>query len=90
MMAAGGFTARTDGLRKTLGYVMRYRAPAGPKSMVRVAGYSDRAGIQQRARPRVADGVLFLYQNPEKRGRRFSCHEISHGGTRSVYFRSAA
>jgi 4-hydroxy-2-oxoheptanedioate aldolase len=58
----------------------------GAKSMVRVAGYSDRAGIQQ-ALDMGADGVLVPYINTADEARQaISCTKYPTAGTRSVYF----
>lgn len=61
-------------------------ALGGAKSMVRVAGYSDRAGIQQ-ALDLGADGVLVPYINTAEEARQaVSCTRYPMEGTRSVYF----
>ena len=61
-------------------------ASGGAKSMVRVAGYSDRAGIQQ-ALDLGADGVLVPYINTAEEARQaVSCARYPTVGTRSVYF----
>jgi 4-hydroxy-2-oxoheptanedioate aldolase len=61
-------------------------ASGGAKSMVRVAGYSDRAGIQQ-ALDLGADGVLIPYINSAEEARQaVSCARYPTQGTRSVYF----
>lgn len=61
-------------------------ANGGAKSMVRVAGYSDRAGIQQ-ALDMGADGVLVPYINTAEEARlAVSCTKYPTAGTRSVYF----
>lgn len=61
-------------------------ASGGAKSMVRVAGYSDRAGIQQ-ALDLGADGVLVPYINTAEEARQaVSCCRYPTAGTRSVYF----
>jgi 4-hydroxy-2-oxoheptanedioate aldolase len=58
----------------------------GAKSMVRVAGYHDRAGIQQ-ALDMGADGVLIPYINSAEEARQgVSCARYPTVGTRSVYF----
>ena len=58
----------------------------GAKSMVRVAGYSDRGGIQQ-ALDLGADGVLIPYINTADEARQaVSCARYPTQGTRSVYF----
>jgi len=61
-------------------------ASGGAKSMVRVAGYHDRGGIQQ-ALDLGADGVLVPYINTAEEARQaVSCCLYPMGGTRSVYF----
>jgi 4-hydroxy-2-oxoheptanedioate aldolase len=61
-------------------------ANGGAKSMVRVAGYADRAGIQQ-ALDMGADGVLVPYINTAEEARQaVSCTKYPTAGTRSVYF----
>jgi len=61
-------------------------ASGGAKSMVRVAGYSDRAGIQQ-ALDLGADGILVPYINTAEEARQaVSCALYPTVGTRSVYF----
>lgn len=61
-------------------------ASGGAKSMVRVAGYGDRAGIQQ-ALDLGADGVLIPYINNADEARQaVSCALYPTAGTRSVYF----
>ena len=58
----------------------------GAKSMVRVGGYDDRAGIQQ-ALDVGADGVLVPYINTAEEARQaVSCALYPTAGTRSVYF----
>jgi 4-hydroxy-2-oxoheptanedioate aldolase len=58
----------------------------GAKSMVRVAGYHDRGGIQQ-ALDLGADGVLVPYiNNAEEARQAVSCARYPTAGTRSVYF----
>lgn len=58
----------------------------GAKSMVRVAGYHDRAGIQQ-ALDLGADGVLIPYINDAEEARQgVSACLYPTAGTRSVYF----
>ena len=58
----------------------------GAKSMVRVAGYDDRAGIQQ-ALDLGADGILVPYINTaEEAVQAVSCARYPTAGTRSVYF----
>ncbi|MGA2130900.1 MAG: aldolase/citrate lyase family protein [Bryobacteraceae bacterium] len=61
-------------------------ASGGAKSMVRVAGYHDRGGIQQ-ALDLGADGVLIPYINTAEEARQaVSCARYPMVGTRSVYF----
>jgi 4-hydroxy-2-oxoheptanedioate aldolase len=61
-------------------------AGGGAKSMVRVAGYNDRAGIQQ-SLDMGADGVLVPYINTAEEARQaVSCTKYPTAGTRSVYF----
>lgn len=56
------------------------------KSMVRVSGYDDRAGIQQ-ALDLGADGILIPYINTAEEARAaVSCCRYPTAGTRSVYF----
>jgi 4-hydroxy-2-oxoheptanedioate aldolase len=58
----------------------------GAKSMVRVAGYHDRGGIQQ-ALDLGADGVLVPYINSAEEAKQaVSCARYPTVGTRSVYF----
>src|SRR3954447_24093552 len=58
----------------------------GAKSLVRVAGYHDRGGIQQ-ALDLGADGVLVPYINTAEEARQaVSCCRYPTIGTRSVYF----
>jgi 4-hydroxy-2-oxoheptanedioate aldolase len=58
----------------------------GAKSMVRVAGYHDRGGIQQ-SLDMGADGVLVPYINTADEARQaVSCARYPTTGTRSVYF----
>src|SRR5215510_3792483 len=58
----------------------------GAKSIVRVAGYHDRGGIQQ-ALDLGADGVLVPYINTAEEARQaVSCARYPTVGTRSVYF----
>jgi 4-hydroxy-2-oxoheptanedioate aldolase len=58
----------------------------GAKSMVRVGGYNDRAGIQQ-ALDLGADGILVPYINTADEARQaVSCALYPTAGTRSVYF----
>jgi 4-hydroxy-2-oxoheptanedioate aldolase len=61
-------------------------ANGGAKSMVRVAGFHDRGGIQQ-ALDLGADGVLIPYiNNAEEARQAVSCARYPTEGTRSVYF----
>src|ERR1700694_1064187 len=61
-------------------------ASGSAKSMVRVAGYNDRPGIQQ-ALDLGADGVLVPYINTAEEARQaVSCARYPTAGTRSVYF----
>ena len=61
-------------------------ANGGAKSMVRVAGYHDRGGIQQ-SLDLGADGVLVPYINTAEEARQaVSCARYPTVGTRSVYF----
>ena len=61
-------------------------ASGGAKSMVRVAGYHDRGGIQQ-ALDLGADGILIPYINTAEEARQgVSCALYPTTGTRSVYF----
>lgn len=61
-------------------------ANGGAKSMVRVGGYADRAGIQQ-SLDMGADGVLIPYINTAEEARQaVSCARYPTAGTRSVYF----
>src|SRR3977135_3464984 len=61
-------------------------ANGGGKSLVRVAGYADRAGIQQ-SLDMGADGVLVPYINTAEEARQaVSCTRYPTTGTRSVYF----
>ena len=61
----------------------------GAISMVRVGGYTDRAGIQQ-SLDMGADGVLVPYINTADEARAaVSCCRYPTAGTRSVYFPAA-
>lgn len=61
-------------------------ANGNAKSMVRVGGYNDRAGIQQ-ALDLGADGILIPYINTAEEARQgVSCCLYPTAGTRSVYF----
>lgn len=69
-----------------LGAMLAAIASGGAKSMVRVGGYSDRAGIQQ-ALDLGADGILIPYINTAEEARQgVSCCLYPTQGTRSVYF----
>jgi len=58
----------------------------GAKSIVRVGGYQDRAGIQQ-SLDLGADGILVPYINTAEEARQaVSCARYPTTGTRSVYF----
>lgn len=71
---------------RTLGYMISAIANGKAKSMVRVASYQDRAGIQQ-ALDLGADGVLIPYINTAAELKEaVSCCLYPMGGTRSVYF----
>ena len=61
-------------------------ANGGAKSIVRVSGYNNRAGIQQ-SLDLGADGVLIPYINTADEARQaISCTKYPTVGTRSVYF----
>ncbi len=71
---------------ETLSAMLAGIAHGGAKSMVRVAGYHDRAGIQQ-SLDMGADGVLVPYiNNAEEARQAVSCARYPTAGTRSVYF----
>jgi 4-hydroxy-2-oxoheptanedioate aldolase len=71
---------------ETLSGMLAGIANGGAKSMVRVGGYSDRAGIQQ-ALDMGSDGVLVPYINNADEARQaVSCTRYPTAGTRSVYF----
>jgi 4-hydroxy-2-oxoheptanedioate aldolase len=71
---------------ETLSTMIAAVSSGGAKSMVRVAGYADRAGIQQ-ALDVGADGVLIPYINTADEARQaISCTRYPTEGTRSVYF----
>jgi 4-hydroxy-2-oxoheptanedioate aldolase len=72
--------------REKLSAMLCAIASGGAKSMVRVAGYHDRGGIQQ-ALDLGADGVLIPYINTADEARQaVSCARYPTVGTRSVYF----
>ncbi len=72
--------------REKLSAMLCAIASGGAKSMVRVAGFDDRAGIQQ-ALDLGADGVLIPYINTAAEARQaVSCARYPTVGTRSVYF----
>jgi len=71
---------------ETLSTMLAGISSGGAKSLVRVAGYSDRAGIQQ-SLDTGADGVLVPYINTAEEARQaISCCRYPTAGTRSVYF----
>src|SRR5690242_4225720 len=71
---------------ETLSAMLAGISHGGAKSMVRVAGYHDRGGIQQ-ALDMGADGVLVPYINNADEARQaVSCARYPTAGTRSVYF----
>ena len=71
---------------ETLSTMLAGVASGGAKSLVRVAGYHDRAGIQQTL-DMGADGVLIPYINTAEEARQaVSCARYPTSGTRSVYF----
>lgn len=71
---------------ETLSTMVAGVASGGAKSMVRVSGYADRAGIQQ-SLDTGADGVLVPYINTAEEARQaVSCARYPTAGTRSVYF----
>ena len=71
---------------ETLSAMLAGVAHGGAKSLVRVSGYSDRAGIQQTL-DMGADGVLIPYINTTAEARQaVSCARYPTAGTRSVYF----
>src|SRR5690242_19989441 len=71
---------------ETLSAMLAGIAHGGAKSLVRVAGYHDRAGIQQ-SLDTGADGVLVPYINTADEARQaVSCARYPTSGTRSVYF----
>ena len=71
---------------ETLSTMIAGVSGGGAKSLVRVAGYHDRAGIQQ-SLDVGADGVLVPYINTADEARQaVSCCRYPTAGTRSVYF----
>ena len=71
---------------ETLSAMLAGIAQGGAKSLVRVAGYHDRGGIQQ-SLDMGADGVLVPYINTAEEARQaVSCARYPTAGTRSVYF----
>ncbi|HIE94548.1 MAG TPA: hypothetical protein EYQ83_17430, partial [Acidobacteria bacterium] len=71
---------------ETLSNMIGGIAAGGAKSLVRVTGYADRAGIQQ-SLDVGADGVLVPYINTADEARQaVSCTRYPTAGTRSVYF----
>src|SRR5262250_2607248 len=71
---------------ETLSAMLAGIASGGAKSLVRVAGYHDRAGIQQTL-DMGADGVLVPYINSAAEAEAAaSCCRYPTAGTRSVYF----
>src|SRR6476619_269593 len=71
---------------ETLSSMLAGIAMGGAKSLVRVAGYHDRGGIQQ-SLDTGADGVLVPYINTAEEARQaVSCCKYPTAGTRSVYF----
>src|SRR5262252_5545534 len=67
----------------TLSGMLSAIASGSAKSMVRVAGYHDRGGIQQ-ALALGADGVLIPYSNTAEEARQaVSCAQYPTAGTRS-------
>ena len=71
---------------ETLSAMLAGIAMGGAKSLVRVAGYHDRGGIQQ-SLDTGADGVLVPYINTAEEARQaVSCCRYPTAGTRSVYF----
>ena len=71
---------------ETLSAMLAGISQGGAKSMVRVAGYHDRGGIQQ-SLDTGADGVLIPYINTAEEARQaISCTKYPRAGTRSVYF----
>jgi len=72
--------------RESLSAALCAISSGGAKSMVRVAGFDDRQGIQQ-ALDLGSDGVLVPYINTAEEARQaVSCARYPTAGTRSVYF----
>src|ERR1700689_3043204 len=71
---------------ETLSAMLAGIGSGGAKSLVRVSGYQDRAGIQQ-SLDTGADGILVPYINTAEEARQaISCMLYPTAGTRSVYF----
>ena len=71
---------------ETLSAMLAGISQGGAKSLVRVAGFHDRGGIQQ-SLDTGADGVLVPYINTADEARQaVSCCRYPTSGTRSVYF----
>ena len=71
---------------ETLSAMLAGISQGGAKSLVRVAGFHDRGGIQQ-SLDTGADGVLVPYINTAEEARQaVSCCRYPTSGTRSVYF----
>jgi 4-hydroxy-2-oxoheptanedioate aldolase len=71
---------------ETLSAMLAGTSQGGAKSLVRVAGFHDRGGIQQ-SLDTGADGVLIPYINTADEARQaVSCCRYPTSGTRSVYF----
>ncbi len=71
---------------ETLSAMLAGISQGGAKSLVRVAGFHDRGGIQQ-SLDTGADGVLIPYINTADEARQaVSCCRYPTSGTRSVYF----
>src|ERR1700734_4004306 len=71
---------------ETLSTMLAGISSGGAKSLVRVAGYQDRPGIQQ-SLDTGADGILVPYINTAEEARQaISCARYPTAGTRSVYF----
>ena len=70
---------------ETLSTMLAGIASGGAKSLVRVAGYQDRPGMQQ-SLDTGADGILVPYINTAEEARQaISCCRYPTAGTRSVY-----